>query len=201
MMKGALILAALVSAPAFAQVSLEELDAAAQETDATMTAFRDRLNDPDPDKALAVLELMIRKGDVSQKRLAVRHGLESTDRAIRATALRAIFDSLPTLRIVLNPVSDEANSSFNNEIARWGGVLDEDGNGSVTFKINGYDAGKACWTITRYKSCLVMMRADAVSVWFGDSWGNYELDGNTGRLLGEQMVKNSLASGMIDLSE
>ncbi|MEO1308145.1 MAG: hypothetical protein AAFV38_09520, partial [Pseudomonadota bacterium] len=101
------LLLSLLALPTIAQVSLEELDAAADETDAAMTAVRERLNDPDPDRALAVLEMLITRGDAAQKRLAVRHGLSSTDRAVRATALKAIFDAEPILRAVFVPVSEE----------------------------------------------------------------------------------------------
>src|SRR6056297_1828176 len=41
-----------LTTPAAAQVTLEQLDAAADAKDASMEEFRKRLNDPDPDRAL-----------------------------------------------------------------------------------------------------------------------------------------------------
>lgn len=196
-----LLLALAFAVPAHAQLTLDELDTIANENDAAMTEFRKRLNDPDPDRALAVLEALVTKGDATQRRLAIRHGLESTDRAVRATVLRAIFDSEPTLRVVFDPAAETPSVYYNRSIADAGGVLDAEGNGSVTFKLNGYDAENACWTYTSYKSCLLRMRGDAVSVWFGKSWGNYELDGATGRLVGEQSIAKNLTTAFIDLSE
>jgi hypothetical protein len=181
-------------------VSLDELDAAADATDTAMEEFRKRLNDPDPDRALAVLHLLISEGDADQRRLAVRHGLQSTDRAIRATTLRAIFDSEPTLRVVVDPVDEEPTTWFANEVHRLSGVVDADGNGSITFKVNGYDPEEDCWTFTRNETCLLRLRADAVSLFLGDSWGSYELNGS-GQLVGEQSVNQNLARGVIDLSE
>ena len=186
--------------PASAQVSLDELDAAADATDTAMEAFRKRLNDPDPDRALAVLHLLISKGDADQRRMAVRHGLQSTDRAIRATTLRGIFDSDPTLRLVVDPVEDEPSIYFAQEVNRLGGVIDSEGAGSITLKVNGYDEDAACWTHTRYETCLLRMRGDAVSLFLGDSWGSYELNGS-GQLEGEQAVKQNLAKAIVDLSE
>lgn len=186
--------------PASAQVSLDELDAAAKAADSEMEELRKRLNDSDPDRALAVLHLLISEGDVDQRRMAVRHGLQSTDRAIRATTLRAIFDSEPTLLVVVDPVSEEPTVHFSNEVNRLGGVIDAEGAGSITFKVNGYDEEAACWTHTRYKNCLLRMRGDAVSLWLGDSWGFYELNG-AGQLEGEQAVKQNLSKAVIDLSE
>ena len=191
---------AALALPAAAQVTLDELDAAADATDAEMEEFRKRLNDPDPDRALAALHLLVSDGDADQRRMAVRFGLQSTDRAIRATTLRAIFDSEPTLRVVLDPVGEEPSVHFANEVNRLGGVIDADGAGSVTFKVNGYDEENACWTYTRYQSCLLRMRGDAVSLWLGDSWGSYELSGS-GQLEGEQAVKQNLTKAVIDLSE
>lgn len=186
--------------PAAAQVSLDELDAAADATDSAMEEFRKRLNDPDPDRALAVLHLLISEGDADQRRLALRHGLQSTDRAIRATTLRAIFDSEPTLRVVVDPVDEEPTRQFANEVNRLSGVIDAEGTGSITFKVNGYDPEAECWTYTRYETCLLRLRGDAVSLSLGDSWGAYELNGS-GQLVGEQAVKQNLSRGVIDLSE
>ncbi|SEN80960.1 hypothetical protein SAMN04488077_1329 [Roseovarius tolerans] len=191
---------AALALPAFAQVSLDEIDAAADAMDTEMEEFRKRLNDPDPDRALAVLQLLISKGDADQRRMAVRHGLQSTDRAIRATTLRAIFDAEPTLRVVVDPIDEEPTVHFANEVNRLGGVIDAEGAGSITFKVNGYKEEEACWTYSRYESCLLRMRGEAVSLWLGDSWGSYELNGS-GQLEGEQAVKQNLSKGVIDLSE
>lgn len=186
--------------PAVAQVTLDELDAAANATDAKMEEFRKRLNDPDPDRALAVLHLLVSKGDPDQRRMAVRHGLQSTDRAIRATTLRAIFDSEPTLRLVLDPVSDEPDVYFKRNVSWWGGVIDSDGIVTITLKINGFNSEDDCWTDEKTGQCLLRVKGDVVSVWIGSSWGSYELNG-TGQLEGEQAIKGNLTKATIDLSE
>jgi hypothetical protein len=186
--------------PASAQVTLDEIDTAAEAKDAEMTAFRERLNSPDPDRALVALELLITKGDSAQRRMAVRFGLQSTDRAIRATTLRAILDSEPTLLARFDPVSEEVNGYYGQNISNAGGVIDAEGNGSVTFKVNGFDPENDCWTSGRNRGCVVRIRSDAVSLWFGGSWGSYDLD-SSGQLVGEQSVGGNLAKGIIDLSE
>lgn len=88
---------------AFAQVSLDELDAAAEVANSSVDAFSQRLNDPDPDPALAALQLLVTKSDADQRRMAIRHGLQSTYRAIQATTVRAIQDFELTLRVVMDP--------------------------------------------------------------------------------------------------
>lgn len=191
---------AMIFSPVFAQVSLDELDAAADAANTSMEEFSKRLNDPDPDRALAVLKLLVTKGDADQRRLAIRHGLQSTDRAIQATTVRAILDSEPTLRVVLDPVSEETNGYFDRSVNGAGGVIDAEGNGSVTFKITGYDEAEECWTYTSYNSCLLRMRGDEVSLWFGSSWGAYRLNAS-GQLEGQQSVEQNLADAVIDLSE
>jgi hypothetical protein len=189
-----------MSAPAAAQVTLEDLDKAAETADAAMEEFRKRLNDPDPDRALAVLNLLISKGDADQRRMAVRHGLQSTDRAIHATTLRAIFDSKPTLRLVLDPVSDEPNANYARGVNWWGGVINTEGTATIIVKITGFDSDNDCWIDERTQRCLLRMNGDVVSILMGDSWGSYQLDGS-GQLLGEQAFSENLAKGSIDLSQ
>lgn len=186
--------------PAAAQVTLDELDAAADATEAAMEEFRKRLNDPDPDRALAVLHLLVSKGDPDQRRMAVRHGLQSTDRAIRATTLRAIFDSEPTLRLVLDPVSEEPSGTFSRDVNWWGGVIDTEGSATITLKITGFDSDEDCWTDEKTRSCFLRTKGDVVSLWIGGSWGSYKLDGS-GQLVGEQAFSGTLTKAVIDLSE
>lgn len=188
------------SLPSYAQVSLDDLDAAADQAASSMEAYQKRLNDPNPDRALAVLHLLITQGDADQKRLAIRHGLQSTDRALQATTVRAILDAKPTLRVVFDPVPDEPTVYYSRTVNGAGGVIDATGNGSVTFKITGYDTNEACWTHTQWNSCLMRMRGDEVSLLFGSSWGAYRLNAS-GQLEGEQAVEQNLTKAVIDLSE
>lgn len=189
-----------LSAPAAAQVTLDELDAKAGAADAAMEEFRKRLNDPDPDRALAVLNLLISKGDADQRRLAVRHGLQSTDRAIHATTLRAIFDSKPTLRLVLDPVSDKPTRNYATIVNNYGGVIDAEGTATITFRITGFNAENDCWIDERTDKCFVRLSGDVVSLLLYSKWGSYQLDGS-GHLRGEQAVAENLAKGSIDLSQ
>lgn len=188
------------AAASMAQVSLDDLDAAVDAASASMGEFQSRLNDPDPDRALAVLHMLISQGDADQRRMAIRHGLQSTDRAIQATTLRAFFDSKPNLRAVFDPVSDEPSVYYSRIINGAGGVIDAGGNGSVTYKITGYDAAEECWTHTQWNTCLLRMRGDEVSMWFGDSWGAFRLN-SAGQLAGEQAISQNLTKATIDLSE
>ena len=195
------LLVALTS-PAMAQVSLEEMDAAMQSRDAELAAFQERLNDPDPERALAALNLLITKGDVDQRRLAIRHGLYSTDTAIRATTLRAIFDSSPTLVMKMSPVPDEPSVYYFRNVAQANGTLSEDNASEVLRKVNGYDEKEHCWTIAVgvRSTCYIRMRGEVVSLFFGDRWGQYSLNA-TGQLEGEQMVYDTLTKAVVDLSE
>ena len=188
-----------IALPAAAQVTLDELDQAVREKDALMEEFRKRLNDPDPDRVLAALRLLLSKGDADQRRLAIRHGLLSTDRGIRATTLRGFFDSNPTFRAVFNPVSEELSQYYDDYVEDAGGVIDNEGTSFVTFKVTGYDTENACWTVAD-EDCLVRMRGDTVSLWFGGSWGHYQLN-DSGKLEGEQRVAQNYTQASIDLSQ
>ncbi|MBV7408565.1 hypothetical protein [Maritimibacter sp. DP1N21-5] len=186
-----------------AQVSLDDLDAATSARDSELSAFQERLNDPDPEKALAVMSILIRDGDADQRRMAIRHGLYSTDSAIRATVLRSIFDSKPTLVLEFDPVDEEPHAYYARDINNANGTIGADNMGQVMKKLVGYDEKEACWTVQGNGSstpCIIRMRGEVVSVWFGGSWGQYVLNAS-GQLEGEQSLTGVLTKGRIDLTE
>lgn len=197
----ALIVVLAASAVA-AQVSLDDADEVMDARSKELRAFQDRLNDADPDRALAVLKLLIVKGDPDQRRLAIRHGLQSTDSAIRATTLRAILDSKPTLVLTFVPVSEEPDTYYFRTIKQSAGVVKDDKSSEVLRKISGFDEKEQCWTYTHgvYTPCLARMRGEVVNINFGGSWGNYTLD-NSGKLIGKQAINDNLTNATIDLNE
>lgn len=185
-----------------AQVSLDELDAKMSARDRELAQFSERLNDPDPEKSLTAMKLLIEKGDADQRRMAIRFGLYSPDLAVRATVLRAIFNSGPTLVVRMKPVNEEQNNYFHREIKGLAGSYLADGSVSVTFKISGYDDKEACWTF-KYgarEPCLVRLSADTVSMHIGDSWSQYTLNAD-GTLAGSQNVKGEITNATIALAE
>lgn len=188
--------------PVIAQVTLEEADEVMDSRNAELQAFQDRLNNPDPEKSLAILKLMIVKGDPDQRRMAIRHGLQSTDSALRATTVRAILDSGPTLVMKFDPVSDEPDGYYARTIGQASGVLAEDNSSEVVRNISGYDEEQECWIYQSgtYTPCLAMMRGEVVSISFGDSWGNYTLN-ERGELEGQQSINGNLAKSVIELYE
>ncbi|WP_323717930.1 hypothetical protein [Paracoccus aminovorans] len=193
---------AMTLVPAAAQVGLDEADSVMDGRQKELAAFQERLNDPDPDRALAVLKLLITKGDAEQRRMALRQGLQSTDSAVRATTLRAVLDSYPTLVMKIVPVEKEVNDYYTREILGNAGVLGADNSGQVLRKLTGYDDKEECWTIYAGANarCFARIRGEVVSLFFGDSWGNYTLNGE-GALAGQQAVQTHLTNVTVDLNE
>lgn len=185
-----------------AQVSLDELDQHMDERDRQLATFEARLNDPDPEKALAAMKLLIEEGDPDQRRLAIWHGLYSPDLATRSTVLRAILNSKPALVIHMKPVSEEPDKYYFNTIRQWDGSLQPDNSASILMKIFGYDLKNDCWT---YKwgtntSCAARLTADVVSLNFGDSWSQYTLN-SEGELIGRHTVHSNIVNARIPLVE
>jgi hypothetical protein len=183
-------------------VSLEELDLHMEERDRQLDAFEARLNDPDREKALAAMKLLIEKGDPEQRRLAIRHGLYSPDLATRSTVLRAILDSNPSLVIHINPLQEEPSTYYFREIKAWSGSLQVDNSASILMKIAGYDAKEDCWIYKWGASspCGARLTADVVSLNFGGSWSQYTLNAQ-GELVGRHTVQDNIADARVSLVE
>jgi len=193
---------ALGAVAAQAQVSLDQLDKEVGARDKELAQFADRLNDPDAEKSLAAMKLLIEKGDADQRRMAIRFGLYSPDMATRETVMRAIFNSNPSLVMQMRPQSEKPGAGFRREIATLNGSYTPGGSASVVFKIDGYDADHGCWyrTYGPYKPCLARMTGDTVSFFVGDAWGQYTLD-EKGLLKGIQTVRDEQVEGSVSLAE
>lgn len=199
MLRSSLILLLVLSMPAAAQVSLDDLNAQVDARVTELSRFEDALADADPRRALVAMQIMIEKGDADQRRLAIRSGLHSTDLAIRSTVLRAILNSSPNLIVEIEPVDEEVNVYYAGAIRGLSGTLKPDMTASILRTIGKWDAKRNCWLDFLGQICTVSLNADVVN-FFVDSWAQLTLD-KEGNLTGPANFSQTAVTMKIPLAE
>ncbi len=195
-------LLALSAVAAEAQVSLDELDAAMSARDDAMAAFRERLNDPDPDRALTAMRLLIEQGDAEQRQLAIEHGLSSTDADIRLAAVGAILQTRPILVSRWYPADGEISNNFRNRVTQRQGTIAVDNTARVPLSVGKHFDGADCWLINgaaeMSQNCLFRLNAGEISYWIDNAWTEMSLD-TAGRLVGSPIIGGVRTEVIVDL--
>lgn len=152
MQKALLILPFLFTGSAFAQ-SLSVSDLRAQ-IDAELNKgneYAELLNDPDPARAQAAMKLMLESGDAELVKVALEYGLYSPDAAVRAKAVKAFFDSSPTIEMTFDVSKSKDRSKTDGFFSgNYNSAYDESGKAVVIRKIIGFDEGSDCYTTAQW---------------------------------------------------
>ncbi len=195
-------LLALSAIGAQAQVSLDELDEAMNARDDEMSAFRERLNDPEPNRALAAMRLLIEQGDSDQRQMAIEHGLSSTDPEIRVAAVGAILQSRPILVSRWYPADGEISNNFRNRVVQREGTISVDNTARVPLYVGKRFDDANCWLINgaaeMSQNCLFRLNAGEISYWIDSAWTEMSID-TAGRLVGSPMIGGVRTEVVVDL--
>lgn len=150
-------------------------------------AYSELLNDPDPDRALAAMQIMIGIDDPQISRMALMNGLTSTTPAVRRAALKGYFDSQPNLEVFLDGTGFDP-AQFTQKVSNASGTVDGDGNGYLTYRVGAYDDGMGCYVYHAWTNqCLVKLSESTVTIMLWKRAAPFGLD-ETGTLKGDVLV-------------
>lgn len=186
-----LILAAAVSCAvfgeqAFAQsLSPAEILAQVEEKTKVTNGYQDLLNDPDPARSMAAMEVMLESGDAKLQRMALEYGLYSPNPQVRYTALKAFINGKPVLRMRLEGAKVKDQDYFKRSINDLGGTINSAGVGFLSMKVGEYDPERSCFQHQENNGCFVRISETemAINPWNND-WFSVTLN-DQGQLVGE----------------
>ncbi|MEO1308147.1 MAG: hypothetical protein AAFV38_09530 [Pseudomonadota bacterium] len=190
----------IVPAPGIAQVTLDQLDSAMATAGDAMEAFRVRLQDPNPAKALAAMRLLIAQGDDAQRRLAIAHGFEATDPAMRLEAVRGILDAKPLLLFRWTTENDTVNNNYKNTLKRFSGDFESGTVSRVPIQVGDYSEEKGCWTLQMNGSCFARLNSGELSLTFTGTWAQFVLNPE-GWLVGRPNISGYRVDAVADLTK
>jgi hypothetical protein len=147
------------------------------------------LDDPDPDRSLAAMQIMIGLGDPQISRMALQHGLTSTNPAVRRAALKGYFDTQPNLEFYIDGSNFDL-AGFTTRMANVSGSVDANGNGFMTFRVGAFEDGMNFYVYQNWPNlCLVQLSESSVTITAWRKATSFKLD-ETGLLIGDMLVDN-----------
>lgn len=185
-----LLAATTVAAPSVAQtLSVDEIRALVTERVSEKDEYRALLQDEDPERSLAAMQIMLGSGDNDLQRMALEQGLFSPNPVVQRTALQSFFASGAVLNVMLEPGEAKDNNYFQRNIASWSGSIDAEGRGHLSLLTGEWDEASSCWLYRTSNGCFVRLSDANVMLNLWNSWWSVKLN-ESGELTGSGSMPN-----------
>lgn len=152
------------AAAAAQALSPAEIMAKVNEKAGNVNEYQALLNDPDPARSMAAMEVMLESGDAKLQRMALDYGLFSPNKQVQYAALRAFFESRPVLRLYIDGAEVKDQDYFNRSIGNLSGTVDQSKRGFATMKVGEFDAKDSCYRHNNNNSCFVRISETEVAI-------------------------------------
>lgn len=176
----------IVGTAAHAQDTLtaDQLRAMVDERIAAQNPFEELLNDPDSERSIAAMEIMLESGNPTLTRMALEFGLLSTNPTVRRIAVEAYMRSKPVLTLAFDGSSLEDTRYFQSRMSGNGAMMTPDKIGYWRMKVGDYDPAQGCFLMENGSSCFVTVNSDGVIVQSTTYMTGRLTIGDTGELSG-----------------
>jgi len=106
--------------------------------------YAELLNDPDPARQLAAIEIMMGTKDAGLVTMAARAGFLSTDPDVRQKTLEGYLATGPSISIIVDGSAAES-SWYESSMKEAGAAVSPEGVAGVTYAVGDYDTEKRCY--------------------------------------------------------
>jgi len=157
----------------------------------SVNEYQALLNDPDPNRSMAAMEVMLESGDTRLVRMALDYGIYSPNPVVQRMALEGFFASGPNLNIYFSGTEAAEESWFTRNIVDYlSGSVDSAGEGFASLQVGKYHPDKKCYaTATDDSDCFVFVSDAGVSIVLLKKQAALKLNDN-GELLGPISLPN-----------
>ena len=158
-----MVISAVATGAPAQTISPEEIAAMVEDKVATINPYQELLNNPDPARSLAAMQIMLESGDAELVRLALEFGILSPSSAVRRTAFESYLTSQPVFSITIDGKGIKDNSYVSRIRSVWNGTLDADGTGYWRIPVGPPLPEQKCHTnIEQPGTCFVTVNADGI---------------------------------------
>lgn len=163
--------------------SAEDMKALIDKKVSELDSYQALLNDPDPKRALAAMEIMLLSDDTSIRRMALEYGIYSPDPAVNRAAIDAFLSSGPALQVSLDGSTAKDPKDFASLIGTIGGTTNDKMVGYVNLVVGEFNGEEKCYMSPRNGQCLMRVTDEGQSISLFGVWWPLKL-GPDGALTG-----------------
>jgi hypothetical protein len=142
----------------------EELAALVDQRVNALNPYAALLNDPDPQRSLAAMEIMLESGDPTLTRMALEFGLLSPNPTVQRTAVQAYMATLPRLSVQVDGTGVEDNDYFSIMRGRFDGLVNAEGIGIFPLMVGEFNSDESCFIEVGRSNCLVTVNSSGVFI-------------------------------------
>lgn len=157
-----------VSGPSLADgnlMSAEELTAMIDSRVAELAPYQALLNDPDPDRSRAAMEIMLASGDAALVRDAIEFGFQASDTTLQRMSAKAVLDTGVPLTIALSGVPEDETENFATRVRGYHqAAVSPDGVAYVSIEIGAFDVEKGCYLKRVGSGCIANLNGDGIFI-------------------------------------
>ena len=137
------------------------------------------LNDPDPERSLAALQIMMGSGDATLRRLALEFGIQASDTTVRHAALSAFFATGPVLTVEFDGTAVTDSDYLSTIRSRLDATLGPDGVAYRPRKVGAFDEEQSCFIYHGSSNCYISVSNSGIALSSTNysAFGQLELDG------------------------
>lgn len=168
----------MVSGASAQSLSVDQLKAKIDARTNSLNQYQSLLNDPDPARAVAAMQIMMGSGDPELFRIARDFGIYSPNSTVQQVALDSFFRAKPVLVLVLDAskLDKQDIGRFDQQIVGGGGTVTPDHVGTLTVKVGPYDDDQSCFVGNNSKDCFIRMSNNIVSMSVYRAWATLTLN-------------------------
>lgn len=127
--------------------------------------YQELLNDPDPVRSMAAMEVMLDSRDPALMRMALDYGVYSPNPQVQFAALKAFFDSGPVIRVIVDGSSVNDQDYLARSFRELGGSVDDRKIGHASLHVGAYSPSYACYLFaSSNNACLVRVSELGVEI-------------------------------------
>ncbi|MCL4674511.1 MAG: hypothetical protein KJZ59_00380 [Pararhodobacter sp.] len=162
-----------------------------QQIDARVNAlnpYQELLADPDPDRSLAAMEIMLASGDPVLMNMALEFGFLSNNPKVREMALTGFLTTGPSLTLEFDLSVTESEYVRRILLGVWQGAAGDNQRVYATWRVGPYNPATMCYEFHGYEGqCFLRITAAGVAVSGSDLSGQLTNDGS-GQLVGSVSI-------------
>lgn len=188
-----LLIAAIFCLPALASaqsLTPEQIAAMVDEKVNAQNPYAELLNNQDPARSLAAMEIMLESGDPKLTRMALEFGLLSTNPSVKRTALESYLNSKPVLSFRFDG-SETESTWFDSAMKGGNATMTPERIGYWNLQVGDFDDAQRCYAHAGRKECFITVTPDGV-LWRtsnGRTTGRFDI-GEGGVLEGSSLIYN-----------